>query len=401
MLLESLKTTNNTSRSDKEYLIRNEDAFDIELKKSEGSFLYDANDRRYIDFLSGWCVGNIGWGNKLIKKAIKEYDGPDYVYPHFLYKPWADLGELLAEIIPGNLTKCFRTTGGSESVDCALQIAMAYTGRKRFLSLEGSYHGNLISTISIADSEAADQLQTKLQGSDKIKTPLTKNRLNTIENLLKKKETAALIMEPISCNLSVLIPDFEFMSELAKLCKEYNTLLIMDEVATGFGRTGKMFAFEHYDLEPDIICLSKAITGGYAGLGVTITTNKIAKAVKEKVSIYSTYGWHPLSVHVALTCLNYMKDNKDTLLENVNKISQVFKKELKQIQFKQKPEIRIKGLAISLEFEDKKYAEKVQKQCMKNGLLFVNQENSLVFFPALNIKKEVVYEAIDILKESV
>ncbi|MCD6019709.1 MAG: argD [Bacteroidetes bacterium] len=384
-------------QSDKKYLAGSEEALPLEIKNSKGSYIYDINDKMYIDFLSGWCVGNVGWGNNVLKKAIQEYEGPAYVYPGLSYKPWEDLAQLLAEISPGKLSKSFRTTGGSESVDTALQIAMAYTGRKRFLSLENSYHGNIISSLSIGSSETVDKVNNHLQGCDRVGLPLDEKTLKKIETSLKKKTVAAFIMEPVICNMGVVIPENKFMQDLERLCRKYGTLMIIDEVATGFGRTGKLFASEHFGIEPDIMCISKAITGGYAGLGATVTTEKIEKAVRDKVNIYSTYGWHPLSVHVALTNIRHLK--KNNILENVNYLSNIFSEALSSMKFKSKEEIRIIGLAIAVDLGDSRYAEKIRKKCLKEGLLLGIQEKSIVLFPALNMEEKTAREGLGILEK--
>jgi adenosylmethionine-8-amino-7-oxononanoate aminotransferase len=395
-LIQKIKVMG-SRQSDKKFLAGNEGSLHLEIKDSNGSYVYDENDKKYIDFLSGWCVGNLGWGNSVLKNAIREYEGPAYVYPGLSYKPWEELAQLLAEISPGQLTKSFRTTGGSESVDTALQIAMAYTGRKRFLSLENSYHGNIISTLSIGSSDTADKINNRLQGCDRVELPLGEKTLRKIETILQKETVAAFIMEPVICNMGVVIPEKEFMQGLERLCRKYGTLLIIDEVATGFGRTGKLFASEHFGIEPDILCISKAITGGYVGLGATLTTEKIAKAVQDKVHVYSTYGWHPLSVHVALANIRHLE--KENILENVNHLSNLFSESLSSMKFKKKAEIRIIGLAIGIEFEDSKYPEKIQKKCLEEGLLLVHQEKSIVLFPALNMDEMIAREGLSILEK--
>jgi adenosylmethionine-8-amino-7-oxononanoate aminotransferase len=388
-----------TKQLDKKFLARSEEPFPLEVKRSDEFYLYDTDNKKYIDFLSGWCVGNIGWRNEHLMRIIREYNGPTYIYPNLLYRPWAQLAELLASIAPGKLTKCFRTTGGSESVDTAMQIAIAYTGRKRFLSIEGSYHGNVISTLSIGDSETVGEIENHLPDCDKIKPPLDNGTLRKIETRLKKRETAAFIMEPVICNLGVIIPEKKFMQELASLCKAYGTLLVMDEVACGFGRTGKMFASDHFGIEPDVLCLSKAITGGYAGMGATMTTEKIARKVKDKVNIYSTYGWHPLATEVALANIKYMLENK--LPEHAAKLSGVFTETLSQIKFKKKARVRAAGLAIGIEFDADDYPEKIRKKCLKEGLLLVSQEQNIVLFPPLTIDEKTAREGLEILKKCV
>ena len=143
----------NIKQKDRKFLGRDLPALDLDIIKSDGNFLYDSKGRKYIDFLMGWCVGNVGWGNKKIKAVIKEFNGPDYVNPGYLYKPWVELAELLAKITPGKLTKSFRATGGTEAIEIALQAAMSHTKRHKFISIEGSYHGHSIGAMSIGSSD--------------------------------------------------------------------------------------------------------------------------------------------------------------------------------------------------------------------------------------------------------
>jgi len=243
--------------------------------------------------MMGWGVGNLGWGNTAIRAAARKFDGPDYFHPDYLYRPWVQLAQMLARITPGKLAVSYRTTGGTESVEGALQIAMAYTGRGKFVSIEDRYHGNSIATMSIGASDNRQTFNNLLPNCYKIEPPLDHKALGKVETLRKKRDVAAFIMEPIICNLGALMPEDEFVSGVRNLCTRYGTLFIADEVATGFGRTGKLFACEHFDVEPDVLCMAKAITGGYSGLGAVITTSKIANAVKEDFSLYSKYGWHP------------------------------------------------------------------------------------------------------------
>ena len=147
-----------------------------------------------------------------------------------------------------------------------MQMAMMYTGRKKFLSVEGSYHGNTLGALSLGASENRKRFHNLLPGCDKVQQPLNKESLKDVEEKLATKEYAAFFMEPIICNLGVVIPDNAFMEGLAKICKRHGTLLVMDEAITGFGRTGKLFASEHYDLKPDILCMAKAMSAGTAGI---------------------------------------------------------------------------------------------------------------------------------------
>jgi acetylornithine/succinyldiaminopimelate/putrescine aminotransferase len=320
------------------------------------------------------------------------------VNPAYLYKPWAELARLLADITPGRLKKSFRATGGTEAVEVAIQIAMLSTKRDRFCSIEGSYHGNSIGAMSIASSDYRKQYKNLLNGCQKVRPPLNDKALDKVEKMLSRRNIAAFIMEPIICNLGVLIPEKEFMVGVQSLCRQYGTLLIVDEVAAGFGRTGRLFASEHFDMEPDIMCLAKAITGGYAPLGATVTTDKVAESIQEEFSFYSTYGWHPLSVDAAITNIRYLVKHKARLLANVSEMSHYFESRLSRMKFKYPARIRIKGLAIGVEVSNADYVSKRVDKCRQAGLLITAEENVLLLFPALNIDQKIAEKGLDILE---
>lgn len=385
---------------DKKFLIRDLPAKDLEIVKSDGNFLFDSKGRKYIDFLMGWCVGNIGWGNKEIKKRISQYKGPDYIKPVYLYKPWAELAELLSKITPGKLQKSFRATGGTEAVEIALQAAMSHTKKYKFISIEGSYHGHSIGAMSVGSSEFRSWYKNLLPDCYKIKPPLDDKAADKLEEFLKHGDIAALIMEPIICNLGVEIPTEEFMNRAQVICRKYGTLLIMDEVATGFGRTGKLFASEHYGIEPDIMCLAKGITGGYGGLGATITTREVAKSMEYEFSFYSTYGWHPLSVEAAIANIQYIVKHKEQLEKNTKEMNKYFTERLSQMKFRHAANIRAKGLAIGVEFEKIDYANKIVTKSQKMGVLFSSLNNKIfTLFPALNINREIARKGLDIIEK--
>lgn len=384
---------------EQQFFLSTEEPEDIQVVRTTDEFIYDHLGKRYIDFNSGWCVGNLGWRRKEIQSKINPAKVPGYIAPGYHYKGWVDLAELLASIAPGELQKSVRATGGTEAVETAMQIAMLYTGRTKFLSVEGSYHGNSIGTLSIGSSENREQYKNLLPNCIKIKPPLNDDAADKVEARLKKKDIAALIMEPVICNLGVMIPEHAFMKRISALCRRYGTLLVIDEVACGFGRTGKLFACEHFEIEPDVLCVAKAITGGYAPMGACITTAKIAsKALKNGFQFYSTYGWHPLAVEAAIANIRYWIKNKRKILDNVTALSQCFTEGLSQMNFKNGVTLRIMGLAVGVEVSDPKYAEGIQQKCLKKGLLFSTQENTLTLFPPLTMKQATAEEGLKILE---
>jgi acetylornithine/succinyldiaminopimelate/putrescine aminotransferase len=385
--------------NEEKYFGRGSEPFALEVVKAEGSFVYDDSGKRYIDFLGGAGVGSLGWDHPKIEEAIRHQQRPTYVYPNFHYKGWNKLAELLASITPGKLEKSFRMTGGSEAVEAALEMAMMYTGRKKLLSVEGSYHGNTLGALSIGATSRQKNFPNLLSGCEKLQTPLTENRLEEVEKMLSTEEFSAVIMEPIIINLGVVIPEPEFMEGLDRLCKKYGTLLIMDEAITGFGRTGKMFATEHYDIEPDILCMAKAITAGHAGMGAVITTREVASKVEEKIGLYSSYGWHPLSVDASLATIHYLQEHREEIFENIRLLSSVFEKELAELEFRNEPELRIKGLAIGIDLHDADYASEVKTKALKQGLLMNTEASTLLFLPNFLMKEKTAREGIELLKK--
>jgi acetylornithine/succinyldiaminopimelate/putrescine aminotransferase len=384
---------------EEQFFMSTEEPEDIHVVRATDEFIYDHSGKRFIDFTAGWCVGNLGWSRKEIQSKINASKVPGYVSPGYHYQGWVDLAELLASIAPGELQKSVRATGGTEAVEAAMQIAMLYTGRTKFLSVEESYHGNSIGTLSIGSSGNRKQFKNLLPDCIKIKPPLDDDAAEKVEAILKNRDVAALIMEPVICNLGVMIPEHAFMKSISALCRRYGTLLVIDEVACGFGRTGKLFACEHFDIQPDVLCLAKAITGGYAPMGACMTTTKIAnKVMKNGFQFYSTYGWHPLAVEAAIANIRYWIKNKEKIFRNVTALSQCFTDRLTQMKFKKGATVRILGLAIGIEVSDKKYAERIRQKSMEKGLLFDTQGQTLTFFPPLTLRQAIAEEGLEILE---
>lgn len=389
----------NISQKDAQFLGRDVPAVAIEVVKTQGNYVYDTKGKRYIDFLTGWCVGNIGWGMPEVEKAIVDFDGPDYVNPYYLYKPWVELAEILAKITPGRVIKSFRVTGGTEAVEIALQAAMSHTKRTKFISIEGSYHGHSIGAMSVGMSYFRERYTNLLADCYKIKPPLDKKAALEVEKFLSKGDVAAYISEPIICNLAVVLPTQEYWDIVQRACKKYGTVCIVDEVATGFGRTGKLFASEWFGLKPDIMTLGKGLTGGYGAMGAAVMTEELAKSMEFNFSFYSTFGWHPRNTVAALANVRYVVRHKDRILRNVREQGAYFEKRLRAMRFRYPTEIRAKGLAIGLETTQKGYFVDVMNQCMKKGLLVSELGPfALTLFPSLVIDRKTAKEGLDILE---
>lgn len=389
-------------QKDAHYLGRDERLSFFEVVRAKDDMLYRSDGKASVDFLMGWCVGNLGWGRVDMQKALRNFSGPTYVLPSQLYAPWADLAELLARMTPGKLTKSFRATGGTEAVEIALQAAMAHTKRSAFVSVEGSYHGHSLGALSVGSSEFRSWYRNLLPRCYKVKPPLDGRAAQQVVRLLRTKKIAAFIAEPVIMNLGVEIPTGAFWGIVQRACRRYGTLLILDEVATGFGRTGRMFAAEHYGLKPDIMTLGKAISGGYGALGATIMTPTVARSFRFDFSYYSTYGWHPLSVHMALAFLRYMHKHRVRILAQANAMGAYLEERLAALPFRYAPTIRRCGMAINVRFSHKGYGRSVSHRAIRNGLFMAYwNPSSFTLFPSLTISKKTADKGLEILGRSV
>jgi acetylornithine/succinyldiaminopimelate/putrescine aminotransferase len=233
-----------------------------------------------------------------------------------------------------------------------------------------------------------------------VKPPLDDDALDRIETRLKRRDVAAFIMEPVSINLGVCIPEPGFMEGLRALCTRYRTLLILDEVACGFGRTGRLFATEHFGIEPDIMCIAKAISGGVAGLGAMLASAAVGETMQKDGEFYSTYGWHPRSTDVAIASIRRILRDKRRLLAQVAETSDYFGRRITAIEFGSPLTLRMLGLAIGLHFDDDEYGDALADRCRKNGLLVAGQSGGVLLLPALNIDRRTASRGLDILEQS-
>ncbi len=391
---------------DVKYIGRDLKPVPLTVVKTEGDYIFDSENNKYLDFEMGWCIGNMGWSRQEVTNAIKDFvNVPNYVIPGipgYMYEPWVELAKTLSEILPGHLTKYFRATGGTEAIEIALQAAMSHTKRYEFISVEGAYHGHSLGALSIGASYWRERYPNLLNGCHKINPLLDDKAFEKVEELLKTEKIAAYIAEPIILNAAVEIPQKEFLEKVFKACKQYGTVFIMDEVATGFGRTGKLFGSEHFDIQPDIITLGKALSGGYAALGATAMTEEVAKSMEWEFSFYSTFGWNPLSTVITLANLKYLLSHKDELLTNVNEMSEYFKSRLENMHFPTPAEVRIKGLAIALRFQEENYVYSLVEKAFQNKLLIQALDPfTLTIFPSLTIDKETAQEGLNLLEKSI
>lgn len=327
--------------------------FDKVYTKAHGPYLVDKDGTEYLDFLSGYGVYGIGRNHPKIKKVLHDFIDLDTANLIQMEAPL--LSGLLAErlvkkINLEGLNKVFFTNSGTEAIECAIKYARAATGRKRILFLDHAFHG--LSTGSLAlngNSEFRDGFGDLLPGAEKI--PF--NDIEAVKNELKKEDVAAFVFEPIQ-GKGVYVPDDSYWPEVQALCKKHGTLFVADEIQTGFCRTGKWFAYQHWNLSPDMITVAKALSGGMVPVGACIAQkwiyDKVFTRMDRCVVHSSTFGQNNMAMVCGLATLDILEE--ENILENTQKIGSLLIDELKKLAPKHEwiKEVRGRGLMIGLEF---------------------------------------------------
>ena len=321
----------------------------IAVKYGEGIYLYDYDGKRYIDFSSGLMNVNIGHGNQRVTEAVvKQMQEVSYVTPSCVTKVRGELGKKLAEICPGDLNKAFFTLCGATSIENGIKLARLYTGRHKIVSRYQSYHGATYGVISASGDPR--RLQVDAQQAPNFvhfDLPYLYRWEYGEENLLKEAvasleraiayegpaNIAAILLEGESGSSGCLKYPVGYLKAVREICNKHGILLIMDEVMSGFGRTGKWFGFENHDIVPDMICMAKGLTSGYLPFGCLMITDKIAAKYDDAVlPLGLTYSAHPVSCAAALEMLKIYED--DNLIENAATMGKYMNEQLEKLKQK-------------------------------------------------------------------
>ncbi len=330
--------------------------FDKVYSRAEGAYLYDKEGNDYLDFLSGYGVYNIGRNHPVVKQAIK--DVLDLDLPNMVQMDCALLSGLLGEALakhtgPGR-DAFFFCNSGTEAVEGAIKFARAHTGRAKILSLENAYHGLTYGSLSITvNKHFQEGFGPFLPGAEKVRY----NDLNELEVKLRGGDVAAFIAEPVQ-GKGVFIPSDDYFPQAQALCRQYGTLFIADEVQTGLGRTGKMFGFQHWNLDPDIITMAKTLSGGYVPAAAICTRRDIYQSVFSRmdrcVVHSSTFGRNNLAMACGLATLAVVES--ENLVENAAKRGEQLLTAARGLMAKHEwiKEVRGKGLMFAIEFHEPK-----------------------------------------------
>jgi ornithine--oxo-acid transaminase len=328
--------------------------FDKVYVRAEGAYLYDGAGHAYLDFLSGYGVFNMGRNHPTIKQAIR--DTLDLDLPNMVQLDCSLLSGLLAEALlekaPSHLEAVFFCNSGTEAVEGALKFARAATGRSKIISLKGCYHGLSYGSLSVTGSGNFQE------GFGPFLADVARVRLGDLEGLerlLKKQDVAAFLFEPVQ-GKGVNFPADDFYQKAQALCRMYGTLVLCDEVQCGLGRTGKWWAFQHWNLEPDIFTVAKSLSGGFVPCGAIVTRRAIYQKVFSRldraVVPSSTFGRNNLAMACGLAALDVLENEK--LIENSANIGRMLLEKLDALRARHSliKEVRGKGLMIAIEFHE-------------------------------------------------
>lgn len=329
--------------------------FDKVYARAEGAYLYDMDDRAYLDFLSGYSVFNIGRNHPTVKKAIR--DVLDLDLPNMVQMDCSLLSGLLAEAItkrtPPHLDAVFFCNSGTEAMEGALKFARAATGRKRVISLESAFHGLSFGSLSLMGCESFTEGFGPLM--DQWDTRIAMDDIASLERQLAKGDVAAFVIEPVQ-GKGCKSPKSDFYIRAQELCRKHGTLFIADEIQTGLGRTGRMFGFQHWNLEPDIITLAKTLSGGYVPCGAIVARREIYQKTFSRMDrcvVHSTtFGRNNLAMACGLAALDVLDEEK--LVENSARMGDLLIQRIDALREKHSfiKEVRGKGLIIAIEFHE-------------------------------------------------
>lgn len=370
----------------------------IEIVKAEGIYLIDEKGQKYIDLVSGVSVSNVGHRHPKVIEAIKnQLDAYMHVmvYGKFVHAPQVQLAELLAHNLPSSLDAVYFVNSGSEAIEGALKLAKRLTNRAEIVHFKNAYHGGTAGALSMLGNEVMKNAFRPLVPGTRMLD------FNNFEHLQQIScETAAILIEPIQAEAGIILPDEGYLEAIRQRCDETGSILIFDEVQMGFGRTGKLFAFEHYHVIPDILCLAKSMGGGMP-LGAFIASKDRMMSLTHHPELghITTFGGHPVSCAAALASLELIIDEQ--LAQKAEEKGKMFEEELSN--HKAVKTIRRAGLMLGVELQDNIEIDKVMYQFKQNRLIvdqFLFHEKAFRIAPPLTITTEEINHCIQIVRQS-
>ncbi|WP_299983796.1 aminotransferase class III-fold pyridoxal phosphate-dependent enzyme [Desulfobacula sp.] len=372
--------------------------YDIVLvpEKRGGCKISDANGKTFYNCHCNGGVFNLGHRNKEVIKAVTQameiYDIGNH---HLISKPKAHLAKMIADTMPEGLNQIVYGVSGGEAIDLAIKLARGVTGKEEIISAKGGYHGHTGFALATGDDKFKEMFKPVPAGFKQV-------RFNSLEEMEKAvcSNTAAVILETIPATLGIVTPDELYLKGVKEICEKNSSLLILDEVQTGFGRTGKLWGFENYEVEPDMVVMGKGMSGGIYPVSATVYHEKYKDFFQENPFLHiSTYGGSEIGCFAAMKVVEISREKK--FLDHVLSLGKFFRQQLEALGIKYPDlglKVRGKGLMMGLEFKDEITALFLIKLFFDNGIYVVyagNDPKVIQFLPVLNISE---IEANDILK---
>jgi len=370
----------------------------LEVEKAEGVYMYDPQGKKYIDLISGIGVSNVGHRHPKVIKAIKDQLDQYLhlmVYGELIQTPQVKLAQALANSLPDPLNNVYLVNSGSEATEGALKLAKRFSGRAEIIACEKAYHGSTQGALSVGGNEYFKHAFRPLLPGIKF---IRFGNVDDLDHISEK--TACFILETIQGEAGVRIADAGYFQAVSKKCAQTGTLLILDEIQVGFGRTGKFWAFQHYDIVPDIVLTAKGMGGGMP-IGAFIASEYTMAVLKNDPILghITTFGGHPVCAAASLATLKLIME--ENLMEGVENKAQIFKKLLVHPKIKG---LRQCGLIMALEFESFEVLKPIIDQALELGVLtdwFLYCDNAMRIAPPLVITEQEISEACQILLEAI
>jgi acetylornithine/succinyldiaminopimelate/putrescine aminotransferase len=372
--------------------------FLISVERAEGVCLYSATGKRYIDMISGIAVSNVGHRHPKIVKAIKDQVDKYLhvmVYGEYIQLPSNLLAEKLTSLLPPNLNCCYFVNSGTEANEAALKLAKRVTGRTEMIACRKSYHGSTHGSLSVSGNEVKKRTFRPLLPDVNF---IDFNNPGDLDQITER--TACVIMETIQGDAGVRIPSKEYLQAVRKKCTATGTLLIFDEIQCGMGRTGKLFAFEHFDVVPDILTLAKSFGGGLPiGSFISSFENMQTLASKPMLGHITTFGGNPVCCASALAVLEIIEE--ENLLTTVEAKGKLIEDLLRHSKVK---EVRRFGLLFAFDFDSEERVNRIVQFAKEHGVIcywFLSHPNSFRIAPPLTITEAEIREACAIILQAI
>ena len=377
----------------------------LEILKAEGSYIYDKNNKKYLDFVAGVSASNLGHKNKKIKDAVIDQIEKYWhvmVYGEFIQEPTIKLCELISENLPNSLSNTYLTNSGTEAVEAAMKLAKRVTGRSQFVAAKNGYHGNTQGAMSVMGFEERKRAYRPLIPNINFVEFNNESNISIINN-----KTAAVILETIQGGAGFILPKKNYLKKIKNQCDKVGALLILDEIQPGIGRTGKLFAFEHYGIIPDILVYGKGLGGGFP-IGALSSSYENMSLFKENPVLghITTFGGHPV---ISAAAYANLKETIDSgLMSLVSKKEKLFRKYLKHELIQ---EVRGKGLMLALILKEKKITSKLVTKSLEKGLILfylLFETKAVRITPPLTVSDQeikigckIILEVLDEIKNPV